>query len=58
VKAVVVVKSRSMGWAEHAARMTGNGNAFRYLEEAVINNTPLSRLGLDGRIILKCKLTE
>jgi hypothetical protein len=58
VDVVVVVKSRRIGWAEHAARMTGNGNASRYLEEAVINKRPLSRLGLDGRIILKWKLKE
>jgi hypothetical protein len=53
VDVVVVVRLRSVGWAEHAARMTGNGNACRYLEETVINNRPLSRLGLDGGIILK-----
>jgi hypothetical protein len=32
-----------MGWAEHAALMAGNGNAFRYLEEAIIKMRPLSR---------------
>jgi hypothetical protein len=39
---VVVVKTRRRGWAEHAARMAGNGNAYRYLEQKVIKMRPLS----------------
>jgi hypothetical protein len=43
VDVVVVIKSRRMGWAEHAARMTNKGNACKYLEEAIIKMKPLSR---------------
>jgi hypothetical protein len=43
VDAVVVVKTRRMGLAKHAVRMTGNGNSCRYLKEAIIKMRSLSR---------------
>ena len=40
---VVFVKTRRMGWAEHVARIAGNGNACRYLEEAIIKMRTFSK---------------
>lgn len=39
-----------MGWSKHAAWTTGNGNACRYLEEAVINNSFKARIRWENNI--------
>ena len=48
-----VVKSRSLRWAGHAARMEEGRSAFKILRGKPTGKRPLGGLGVDGRTILK-----
>jgi hypothetical protein len=48
-----VIKSRSMRWAGHVARMGNKRGVYRVLVGTPDGKSHLEDLGVDGRIILK-----
>jgi hypothetical protein len=53
-----MLKSRSMRWSKHVARMEAKRNAHRVLVGKPEGERPLRRLDVGGRIILKCILEK
>jgi len=49
-----VIKSRSMKWAGHVARIRDRRAAYWVLVGDLGERTHLEDLGVDGRVILKC----
>ena len=50
---VSVIKSRTLRWTGHVAKMEEGRSAFKILTGNPTGNRPLRRLGVDGKTILE-----